>query len=264
MNETTPVALITGASRGLGRGIATRLASLGLSIAVNFVNNKSAADETVALCKKSQIHAGQKFIPIKADMGIREEWAALLNQTLKEFGRLDAFISNAGVGPRVRADITETSPESFEEVLRVNLEAPFFLTQLIVNYWLKERPAPLLPNGFTVVFNSSVSADTASVNRSEYCISKAGLAMVSQLWAVRLAEENIGVYELRPGIMETDMTSGVKEKYDKLLAEGLVPQKRWGQPDDVGRAVGSLVMGEFPYSTGQVIYIDGGFHLRRL
>lgn len=264
MNETTPVALVTGASRGLGRGIATRLASLGFSVAVNFVNSKSAADETVALCKKSQKDDRQKFIPMKANMGIREDRAALLDRTLNEFGRVDTFISNAGIGPRVRADITETSLESFEEVLRVNLEAPFFLTQLIVNYWLKEKPAHLLANGFTVVFNSSISANTASVNRAEYCISKAGLAMVSQLWAVRLAEENIRVYELRPGIMETDMTSSVKEKYDKLFAEGLVPQKRWGQPDDVGRAVGALVMGEFPYSTGEIIYIDGGLHLRRL
>ncbi len=264
MNETTPVALVTGASRGLGRGIASRLASLGISVAVNFVSNASAADETVAQCKLHQVNDRQRFIPIKADMGVREDRATLFERTLSEFGRIDAFISNAGIGPRVRADITQTSLESFEEVLRVNLEAPFFLTQLIVNYWLKERRAPLLPNGFTVIFISSVSADTASTNRSEYCISKAGLAMVSQLWAVRLADEGIRVYELRPGIMETDMTSGVKAKYDKMFAEGLVPQRRWGQPEDVGRAVGALVMGEFPYSTGEVIHIDGGFHLRRL
>ncbi len=263
-NETIPVVLVTGASRGLGRGIATRLASLGISVAINFASNASAADETVALCKRHQVNDRQRFIPIKADMGVREDRAALIEKTLSEFGRIDAFVSNAGIGPRVRADITQTSLASFEEVLRVNLEAPFFLSQLIVNYWLKEKPAPLLPNGFTIVFNSSVSADTASINRSEYCISKAGLAMVSQLWAVRLADEGIRVYELRPGIMETDMTSGVKAKYDKMFAEGFVPQRRWGQPEDVGRAVGALVMGEFPYSTGEVIHIDGGFHLRRL
>ncbi len=263
-NESIPVALITGASRGLGRGIAARLASLGFSVAVNYVHNKSAADETVALCKRNQNHDRQKFVPIKADMGVRKDRSILFEQTLDKLGRIDSFISNAGVGPRVRNDITETTLESFEEVLSVNLEAPFFLTQRIVNYWLREKPVAVLPNGFTVIFNSSISADTASVNRGEYCISKAGLAMVSQLWAVRLAEENIRVYELRPGIMETDMTIGVKEKYDKLLAEGLVPQKRWGQPEDVGRAVGSLLMGDFPYSTGQIIYIDGGFHLRRL
>ncbi len=201
---------------------------------------------------------------MKANMGVREDRAMLVERTLKELGRIDAFVSNAGIGPRVRADLTQTSLESFEEVLRVNLEAPFFLSQMIANYWLNEKPVPALPAGYTIVFNSSVSADTVSINRGEYCISKAGLAMVSQLWAVRLAEENIHVYELRPGIMETDMTSGVKEKYDKLFAEGLVPQKRWGQPEDVGKAVGSLVMGDFPYSTGSVIHIDGGFHLRRL
>ncbi len=264
MNETSPVALITGASRGLGRGIAARLASLGFSIGINYVNNSSAANETVALCKEHQQKAGQRFIPMKADMGIRQDRNALFEKTLKELGRVDAFISNAGIGPKVRADIAETSLESFEEVMKVNLEAPFFLTQLIANYWLKEKPAPVLPNGFTVVFNSSISADTASINRGEYCISKAGLAMVSQLWAVRLAAEGIRVYELRPGIMETDMTSGAQAKYDKLIAEGLVPQKRWGQPEDIGRAVGALLMGEFPYSTGEVIHIDGGFHLRRL
>jgi len=264
MTETLPVALITGASRGLGRGIAARLASLGFSIGINYVNNSSAANETVALCKQHQLKKNQRFIPIKADMGIRSDRAELFEKTLKEFGRIDAFISNAGIGPKVRADITDTSLESFEEVLNVNLEAPFFLTQLIANYWLKEKPAPVLPNGFTVIFNSSISADTASINRGEYCISKAGLAMVSQLWAVRLAAEGIRVYELRPGIMETDMTSGAQAKYDKLIAEGLVPQKRWGQPEDVGRAVGSLLMGDFPYSTGEVIHIDGGFHLRKL
>lgn len=264
MNETPAVALVTGASRGLGRGIAAQLASLGLSVVVNYVNNSSAADETVSICKQFQQRENQLFIPVKADMGIRSERAALIEQTLEKFGRIDAFISNAGIGPRIRADITETSLESFEQVLRVNLEAPFFLAQRIANYWLKEKPAPLLPNGFTIVFNSSISADTASINRGEYCISKAGLAMVSQLWAVRLADEGIRVYELRPGIMETDMTSGVKAKYDKMFAEGFVPQRRWGQPEDVGRAVGALVMGEFPYSTGEVIHIDGGFHLRRL
>jgi len=264
MNETLPVALITGASRGLGRGIAARLASLGFSVGINYVNNSSAANEAVALCKQHKQKESQRFIPMKADMGIRDDRTMLFEKTLQEFGRIDAFISNAGIGPRERADITETSLESFEEVLKVNLEAPFFLTQLIVKYWLKEKPTPILLNGFTIVFNSSISADTASINRGEYCISKAGLAMVSQLWAVRLASEGIRVYELRPGIMETDMTSAVKDKYDELFAEGLVPQKRWGQPEDVGRAVGALLMGDFPYSTGEVIHIDGGFHLRRL
>jgi NAD(P)-dependent dehydrogenase (short-subunit alcohol dehydrogenase family) len=264
MAQTIPVALVTGASRGLGRGIATKLASLGVSVVVNYVNNNAAAEETVALCKQAQTGERQRFVTIKADMGVRKDRAFLFEQTMKEFGRIDAFISNAGVGPKMRADITETSMESFEEVLRVNLEGPYFLTQLIANYWLKEKPQPALPNGFTIIYNSSISADTASLNRGEYCISKAGLAMVRQLWALRLAEAGIRVYELRPGVMATDMTSGVKEKYDTMFAEGVFPQRRWGTAEDVARAVGALATGGFPYSTGAVIHIDGGFHLRRL
>ena len=264
MPDTIPVVLITGASRGLGRGIATKLASLGMSVVVNYASNRQAAEETAALCKQHQASDAQRFIPIRADVGAEADRISLVGEILKEFGRIDAFISNAGIGPRVRADITETSLESFDEVLRVNLEGPYFLTQRIANYWLKQNPKSLLPSGFTIIYNSSISADTASLNRGEYCISKAGLAMVTQLWALRLAESDIKVYELRPGVMATDMTAKVKEKYDKMFAEGVFPQRRWGLPDDMGRAVGSILMGSFPYSTGEVIHIDGGFHLRRL
>jgi NAD(P)-dependent dehydrogenase (short-subunit alcohol dehydrogenase family) len=168
------------------------------------------------------------------------------------------------MGPRTRADITETSLESFREVLAVNLEGPFFLTQAVARYWLSRKPVPLLPEGFAVVNISSISANTASLNRGEYCVSKAGLSMVTQLWALRLAEAGVQVYELRPGIMATDMTRAVKEKYDRLLNDGIVPQHRWGTAGDVGRAVGALLTGAFPYSTGEVLYVDGGFHLRRL
>jgi NAD(P)-dependent dehydrogenase (short-subunit alcohol dehydrogenase family) len=146
----------------------------------------------------------------------------------------------------------------------VNLEGPFFLTQILANYWLSGKVRPLLPHGFPVVMVSSISANTASVNRGEYCISKSGLTMVTQLWAMRLAHEGIQVYELRPGIMATDMTSGAKEKYDTMIEQGLVPQRRWGTDEDTGKAAASLVAGDFPYSTGSVIYLDGGFHLRRL
>jgi len=264
MSHPNPAALVTGASRGLGRGIALRLSELGFSVAVNYAGNAGAAEETVRLCRQRQISEAQRFIPVRADVGLAVDRKRLVDETLTGLGRIDALINNAGIGPRVRADVTETSTESFEEVLRVNLEGPFFLTQDVVNYWLKRKPAPALSHGFTVIFNSSISANTASLNRGEYCISKAGLSMVTQLWALRLADQGVHVYELRPGIMATDMTSTAKEKYDKLLADGLVPQRRWGQPDDVGRAVGALVTGEFPYSTGEVIYLDGGFHLRRL
>ena len=264
MLNPIPVVLVTGGGRGLGRGITCQLAKIGTSVGINYTSNEEAAQETVDLCKQSQIDKDQQFIPLKADVGLPEDRERLFRETLSAFGRIDALVNNAGIGPRLRVDLTETTVESFYEVLRVNLEGPFFLTQRVVNYWLKERPNPALPHGFKIIFNSSISANTASLTRGEYCISKAGLAMVTQLWALRLAEEGIQVFELRPGIMETDLTRGVKEKYDKLIAEGLVPQKRWGQPEDVGLAVGAILKGNFPYSTGEVIYLDGGFHLRRL
>ena len=264
MAEEHPSVLVTGASRGLGRGIAVRLAELGMSVAINYAGNRAAADETIRLCRSVQMSDSQRFLPLQADIGSADDRQQLVAQTIDIFGRLDALVSNAGIGPKVRADIIDTSIDSYAEVLRVNLEGPFFLAQLVARYWLLEQPDPRLPDGFKIVFNSSISARTASINRPEYCISKAGLAMVSELWAVRLAREGIQVYELRPGIMATDMTAGVKAKYDKMLADGLVPQQRWGTADDVGRAVGSLLSGDFPYSTGSVIYIDGGFHLSRL
>jgi 3-oxoacyl-[acyl-carrier protein] reductase len=264
MAENTPVAIVTGASRGLGRGIAIRLAELGFSVVVNYAGNSAAATETVEACRSRHTQLDQRFIPVQANMAEQAERLRLVEQTLAAFGRIDVLVNNAGIGPTVRADITETTRESFENVLQVNLEGPFFLTQAVANYWLSQRPDPLLPHGFSVINISSISANTASLNRGEYCISKAGLSMVTQLWAARLATSRIQVYELRPGIMATDMTAGVKAKYDKQMGEGLVPQNRWGSPDDVGKAVGAIATGAFPYSTGSVIYLDGGMHLRRL
>ena len=178
--------------------------------------------------------------------------------------KLDLLVNNAGVAPRQRADLTEMSEASFSQVLKVNLQGPFFLTQHVANYWLQQQPRPLLSHGFKVVFISSISAIAASINRGEYCISKAGLTMVSKLWALRLAEQGIQVFELRPGIMATDMTSAVKGKYDERLAEGLVPMRRWGTAEDVGKAVRTILNGEFPFSTGEVLYIDGGLHIQSL
>lgn len=262
--SSPPVVLVTGASRGLGRGIAVEAAAEGFSVAINYANNAAAADETVALCRQAARHDAQRFVPVQGDVSSRADRDAMLAQVIETFGHVDALVNNAGIAPRVRVDLTETGEASFEELLRVNLQGPFFLTQSVAKHWLGGSYAPAIPSGFKIVFVTSISADTASVNRGEYCISKAGLAMASQLWAVRLAEHGIQVVELRPGIMATDMTSGVKAKYDALLAEGLVPQRRWGTAEDVGRAVRSVLAGHFAFTTGDVIHLDGGFHIRRL
>jgi 3-oxoacyl-[acyl-carrier protein] reductase len=264
MIKTVPVVLITGASRGLGRGIAVDAASRGYSAIVNFAKDRKAALETVSFCNARRKSKEQKFIPLQADVGDSGQIKRLLKKSLAEFGRIDALVNNAGMAPRIRRDLTEMTEDSFTEVMKVNLQGPFFLTQQVANYWLKEKPKPLLPAGFKVVFVSSISADAISLNRGEYCISKAGLSMVSKLWAVRLAEAGVRVYDLRPGIMATDMTTGVKEKYDERLKGGLVPMMRWGTAEDVGQAVGALLSGQFPFSTGEVIYVDGGLHLQRL
>ena len=264
MADTTPVALVTGAGRGLGAAVARALAAAGFSVAVNYAGNREAAEQTTALCGRLKTCPEQAFVPLQADISVRTERERLLSDTLQRFGRLDALVNNAGIAPRERRDILEASEESFAEVLGVNLAGPYFLTQAVARYWLECRPDPILNGGHKVVFVSSISADTASVNRGEYCISKAGLAMAAQLWAVRLAAHGIQVYELRPGIMRTDMTAGVRERYDSLIAEGLVPQRRWGEPEDVGKAVAALLSGAFAFSTGAVIPLDGGFNLRRL
>ena len=185
-------------------------------------------------------------------------------ETLSTLGRIDALENNAGIAPRVRADLTHATEESFGELIRVNLQGPYFLTQAVARHWLENKPQPALPTGHKVVFITSISADTASVDRGDYCVSKAGLAMAVQLWAARLAAHNIQVVEVRPGIMATDMTAGAKAKYDLLMAGGLVPQGRWGTPEDVGLAVRSIIAGQLPFSTGSVIAVDGGFHIRRL
>lgn len=259
-----PVALVTGASRGLGRGIALELAKAGFSVGINYAGNRKAAEETQAACREVAPSNEQQFEIFQADIGRREDRERLSEEVWKTFGHLDALVNNAGMAPRVRADILEASEESFEELIRVNLQGPYFLTQRIARQWVEQKLLSRIPGGFKIVFVTSISADTASTQRGEYCISKAGLAMAVKLWASRLAEAGIQVYELRPGIMATDMTAGVKAKYDALIEQGLVPQKRWGTPEDVGKAVRSLLEGNFPFSTGSVIHVDGGFHVSRL
>lgn len=263
-NAPVPVVLVTGAGRGLGRGVALQLAAEGCSVAINYAGNRAAAEETVELCKKAAVSPAQKFLPVQADISLKSDRTRLVAETIQNLGRIDALVNNAGIAPKVRADITEASEESFEELIRTNLQGPYFLTQAVVKHWLSGKQESALSTGFKVIYVTSISADTASVNRGDYCISKAGLAMAAQLWAARLAADSIQVVELRPGIMATDMTAGVKGKYDKLLEEGLVPQKRWGTGEDVGRAVRAIIAGDLPFSTGAVIPVDGGFHLRRL
>ena len=268
--------LVTGASRGLGRGIALELAAAGYSVAVNYRRNREAAERTAAACAEAAAKrpdtAGPtpRFIPVRGDIALRADRERLVEETVEHFGEVRSLVNNAGVAPDTRADITEASEESFERIVRTNLQGPYFLTQAVVRRWLageEERGSAADDTASPrrhIVFVTSISAATASVNRGDYCISKAGLAMASQLWAARLAGEGINVYEVRPGIMATDMTSGVKEKYDALIAEGLVPQRRWGRPEDIGRIVRSVLDGDFAFSTGAVIYSDGGFNISRL
>jgi 3-oxoacyl-[acyl-carrier protein] reductase len=264
-NPSEPaVVLVTGAGRGLGRGIALELAALGCSVAINYARDAGAAAEAAEGCRKAAGSRAQRFVAIQADIGSGGDRERLLGETLAQFGRLDALVNNAGMAPRVRADIVDATEESFDEVMSTNLRGPYFLTQLVARHWLGSKAPAALPGGRKVVFVTSISADTASVAREDYCISKAGLSMAAQLWAARLAADGIQVVEIRPGIMATDMTAGVKARYDALIAGGLVPQMRWGTPEDVGRAVRSVIADQLPYSTGAVIPVDGGFGVRRL
>jgi len=263
MQQTTlrrPVALVTGASRGIGRGIAGEVAAAGWSSVINYCGNEKAAKESAESCRARAVHAEQSFITVQADISKAADRERLVETAWNHSGGIDALVNNAGIAPSQRADILEATEASFDEIITTNLGGPYFLTQLVARRMLAKRAE----HRRSIVFITSVSAETASVNRGDYCLSKAGLAMAVKLWAARLASEDIGVYEVRPGIMATDMTAGVKEKYDALIAEGLVPQQRWGTAADVGRSVRSLLEGDWAYSTGSVIHVDGGFHLSRL
>jgi len=264
--ETRPPAavLVTGASRGLGRGIAEALARDGLDVAIHYGRNRSGAEQTQAACRSRAVRPDQRFALVGGDLARAEERPRIVGDTLAALGRIDALVNNAGMAPRVRADVLDATEESFDEVVAVNLKGPYFLSQAVARHWLERRGQSRLPGGYKLVFVTSVSAAMASVNRGDYCISKAGLAMAAKLWAARLAGDGVRVFELRPGIMATDMTAGVKEKYDQLIADGVVPQRRWGTGDDVGRAVCALMQDSFPFSTGDVIHVDGGLHLERL
>jgi 3-oxoacyl-[acyl-carrier protein] reductase len=229
MTAAPPVVLVTGSSRGLGRGVAEVLAQAGFSVAIHYASNREAAQATVTACEKLATHPGQKFVPVGGNIGVAADRQRLFDEVLSAYGHLDALVNNAGIAPRIRADITEATEEIFDEVIGINLKGPYFLSQLAARYWLAHPDGCQLNGGYKLLFVTSLSANTASINRGEYCISKAGLAMATQLWAVRLADAGVQVLELRPGIMATDMTSGAK-------ALGHAPRRRArGQIDPRGK-----------------------------
>ena len=257
-----PVSLVTGAGRGIGRGVAVELAKLGHAVVINYAGNAGAAEECLRLVRE----AGGDGITARADVSVSTDRERLVQETLDAYGRIDLLVNNAGVAPSVRADLLEAGEESFDRLININLKGPYFLTQLVARRMI-EQVRRGDPNAFglpRIVTITSVSAYAASINRGDYCVAKAGLAMMTALYAARLAEYGVNVYEVRPGVIATDMTEGVKEKYDRMIEQGAWPIRRWGQPEDVGRAVAAIARGDFPYSTGEVINIDGGFHLRTL
>lgn len=254
------VALVTGGSRGIGLGCAKSLAASGFSIAINGVRDESAVTDVIREIKDA---GAPEVIYCQGNVGAREGRAAIIDKIRSELGQLNVLVNNAGVAPKERKDILETTQESFQRLMNINLEGPYFLTQAAAN-WMIELKRADSEFEATIININSISATVVSVDRGEYCVSKAGLAMVTQLFAAKLGEYHIPVFELRPGVTKTDMTSGVTEKYDKLIADGLCVTPRWGFPEDIGRITVALAVGNFPYSTGQVIMVDGGLTIPRL
>lgn len=253
-------ALVTGGTRGIGLGIARALAADGWTLLLCGVRGAGEVSATLDDLRES---GARRVDYCSADVSNAEDRARLIASARDRCAAVDALINNAGRAPRVRADLLEATEESFEEVLRTNLQGPYFLTQAIAQDQVARRKADSSFSA-SIVFVTSISAELASINRGEYCVSKAGLAMAARLFAVRLADSGIPVYEVRPGIIDTDMTSAVRDVYDRRIADGLVPERRWGQPADVGRVVLSLVRGDLPYATGSVIHVDGGLSVGRL
>lgn len=254
------VALITGGTRGIGLGISEALAGEGYALAINGVRPEHRTEDA----KRELSERGAEVIYCRADVSSADDRSRMLEQIRDRFGRLDVLVNNAGVAPSDRADVLEASEDSFQRLIDINLKGPYFLTQSVANWMIEQREAIDDFDGY-IVNISSISATVASPDRGDYCISKAGISMATKLWAVRMSEYDIPVYEVRPGIVDTDMTAGVTDKYDRLIfEEGLTLQQRWGQPDDVGKAVASLVRGDFDYSTGEVFMVDGGMTVSRL
>ena len=260
-------AIVTGGSRGIGRGIAVALGSAGFRVVINYNSNAAAADEAAGLVKD----AGGDAITVQANVGSTDDHARLLNAATGAFGPVSCLVNNAGVAPKIRADVLEMPEESYDFVMDTNLKGPFLLTQRVAKHMIETAPGGAGDGGSfggqTIVNISSISAYTAHVNRGEYSLSKAGMAMMTQVFAARLAEHGINVYEIRPGVIATDMTGGVKAKYDKLILKderGISPIRRWGAPEDIAKAVRVIAEGTLPFSTGEVINVDGGFHMKTL
>ena len=252
-------ALITGGSRGIGLGIAKRLAKAGFNLAINGVRKQESVQPVLTELEGF----GVKVIYAQGDVSKKEDREQIFRTVNAEFGQLNVLVNNAGVAPKERKDILEATEESFDYTLNINLKGPYFLTQLFARQMVEMKKES--PEFWGCIINvSSVSATVASVNRGEYCISKAGIAMATKLWAARLGEFDIPVYEIQPGIIKTDMTAGVTEKYDRLFAGGLTIQKRWGLPEDVGKVAAAMATKMLPYSTGQVVLVDGGMGVQRL
>lgn len=254
-----PVALVTGGSRGIGLAISKKLCKNGYDLAFNGVREESQVQDVLKKLRST----GAEVMYCQGDISSGSDRKSMVSKVRSHFGKLNVLVNNAGVAPKERKDPLEATEESFERVMRINLQGPYFLTQAVAQWMVEQKKEDESFTG-SIINIGSISATIVSQNRGEYCLSKAGLAMHNKIWAVRLAEFDIPVFEVRPGIIRTDMTSGVTEKYDELIAGGLTVQRRWGYPEDVGKAVLSLVQGNFPYSTGEVIMVDGGLSLQRL
>ena len=252
------VALVTGASRGIGRAIARELAGEGYAVCVNYCQHRQEAEDLAEELRRG----GQDAIAVQADVASRSAVETMVRTVERELGPVTLLVNNAGVAPRVRADLLEMSEESFDYVLGVNTKGNMFLTQAVAKQMIRQEP---LDGRKGVIVNvSSCSSVVSSVNRGEYCVSKAGVSMLTTLYADRLAQEGILVHEVRPGVIATDMTSAVQDKYDKMIGDGMFPIARWGTPQDVANAVSALCSDKFLYTTGNYIDVDGGFHIKRL
>jgi NAD(P)-dependent dehydrogenase (short-subunit alcohol dehydrogenase family) len=258
MGSDTRVAVVTGGGRGIGRGISLALGELGFSLVVNYRSDQDAAQKT---CSEALARGSAAAFACRADVAEIDEGQELVQETMRRYGRVDLWVNNAGVAPEQRLDLLETTPASWDRVVSANLRGPFFLTQKVARTMIDLRSAGTVPEP-QIVFITSISSTFASVSRAEYCVAKAGLSMVARLFAARLAGQGIRVHEIRPGLIQTDMTRPVHDQYDARIAAGFVPLGRWGTPEDVGRAVAAIATGAFSYATGTILDIDGGLNLR--